>query len=136
LILSSINTALNWSWAVALVGPRQTGKTTLARQFVSPDSLNYFVLEELTSLSQLEEPMTALRDLRGLVVIDEIQRRPDLLPILRVLCDRDQLPAHFLILGSASPDLVRASSESLAGQVETISISGFSLAEVGVEALA
>ena len=121
---------------MALVGPRQSGKTTLARQLVSPDSLNYFDLEDLTSLSRLEAPMTALRNLNGLVVIDEIPRRPDLFPVLRVLCDRDPLPARFLILGSASPDLVRASSESLAGRVETISISGFSLAEVGVEALA
>ncbi len=120
---------------MGLVGPRQSGKTTLARQFVPVDSLNYFDLEDLTSLSRLEEPMTALRDLRGLVVIDEIQRRPDLFPILRVLCDRDPLPARFLILGSASPDLVRASSESLAGRVETVPISGFSLAEVGVESL-
>ncbi len=100
------------------------------------NSLNYFDLEDLTSLSRLEAPMTALRNLHGLVVIDEIQRRPDLFPVLRVLCDRDTLPARFLILGSASPDLIRASSESLAGRVETISISGFSLAEVGVEALA
>jgi predicted AAA+ superfamily ATPase len=76
--------------------------------------------------------MTALRDLTGLVVMDEIQRRPDLFPLLRVLCDRDPLPARFLILGSASPDLARAASESLAGRVETVSISGFSLAEVGV----
>ena len=134
-ILSSIRTALGRSRVVALIGPRQSGKTTLARQLVSPDSLNYFDLEDLTSVSRLEEPMTALRDLRGLVVIDEIQRRPDLFPVLRVLSDRDPLPANFLILGSASPDLVRAASESLAGRVETISISGFSLAEVGVGAL-
>jgi predicted AAA+ superfamily ATPase len=119
-----------------MIGPRQSGKTTLARQLVSPDSLNYFDLEDLTSLARLDEPLTALRDLRGLVVIDEIQRLPDLFPILRVLSDRDPLPARFLILGSASPDLMRANSESLAGRVETISISGFSLAEVGVQALA
>ena len=135
-LLSTIQIALGRSRVVALIGPRQSGKTTLARQLVPPDSLNYFDLEDLTSLSRLEEPMTALRDLHGLVVIDEIQRRPDLFPILRVLCDRDPLPARFLILGSASPDLVRASSESLTGRVETVSISGFSLAEVGVDALA
>jgi uncharacterized protein len=134
-ILSSIHIALSRSRVVALVGPRQSGKTTLARQLVSPDSINYFDLEDPTSLSRLEEPMTALRDLKGLVVIDEIQRRPDLFPILRVLCDRDPLPAHFLILGSASPDFVHASSESLAGRVETIAIGGFSLAEVGKQAL-
>jgi predicted AAA+ superfamily ATPase len=120
---------------VALVGPRQSGKTTLARQLVPPDSLNYFDLEDLTSLNRLDEPMTALRNLRGLVVIDEIQRRPDLFPVLRVLCDRDPLPARFLILGSASPGLMRAPSESLAGRVETVSISGFSLVEVGVEGM-
>ncbi len=132
---TAIRTALGRSRVVALVGPRQSGKTTLACQFVLADSLNYFDLEDLTSLSRLQEPMTALRDLRGLVVIDEIQRAPNLFPILRVLCDRDPLPARFLILGSASPDLRRASSESLAGRVETISISGFSLAEVGVDSL-
>ena len=133
--VQSIQTALDRSRVVALVGPRQSGKTTLARQFVPPDSLNYFDLEDLTSLARLEEPMTALRDLRGLVVIDEIQRRPDLFPILRVLCDRDPLPARFLILGSASPDVIRASSESLAGRIETISVSGFSLSEVGIDSL-
>ncbi|MDI6768483.1 MAG: ATP-binding protein [Anaerolineales bacterium] len=132
---TAIQTALGRSRVVALVGPRQSGKTTLARQFVPADSLNYFDLEDLTSLSRLQEPMTALRDLRGLVVIDEIQRMTNLFPILRVLCDRDPLPARFLILGSASPDLIRASSESLAGRTETISINGFSLAEVGVDSL-
>jgi predicted AAA+ superfamily ATPase len=131
-----IQTALARSRVVSLVGPRQSGKTTLARHFVAPDSINYFDLEDLTSLARLAEPMTALRDLRGVVVIDEIQRRPDLFPLLRVLSDREPLPARFLILGSASPDLVKASSESLAGRVETIAIGGFSLAEVGAAAMA
>jgi uncharacterized protein len=85
------------------------------------------------SLARLNEPMTALRDLTGLVVIDEVQRRPELFPILRVLADRDGLPARFLILGSASPGLLRQSSESLAGRVETINISGMSLLDVGCE---
>ncbi len=134
-ILSSIKTALGRSRVVALIGPRQSGKTTLARQFMRPDSVNYFDLEDPVSLARLEQPMTALQDLQDLVVIDEIQRRPDLFPILRVLADREDLPARFLILGSASPELIRSSSESLAGRMETISISGFSLAEVGVEAL-
>ena len=133
--LEIIQTALNRNRVVALIGPRQSGKTTLARQFVAPDSLNYFDLEDLTSIARLEEPMTALRDLRGLVVIDEIQRRPDLFPTLRVLSDRDPLPAQFLILGSASPDIIRSASDSLAGRVETISISGFSLSEAGTESL-
>ena len=132
-LLATIRTALNRSRIVTLVGARQSGKTTLARQFVQPNSVNYFDLEDPVSLARLEQPLTALRDLRGLVVIDEVQRRPDLFPILRVLADREDLPARFLILGSASPELVRSSSESLAGRVETISISGFSLAEIGTD---
>jgi len=131
-LLSAIQTALRRSRVVALIGPRQSGKTTLARQLVSPDSLNYFDLEDLGSQNRLNEPMLALSDLRGLIVIDEIQRRPDLFPVLRVLSDRVPLPARFLILGSASPDLLRTSSESLAGRIETVPINGFSLAEVGV----
>jgi len=119
---------------VALIGPRQCGKTTLARQFVPPASINYFDLEDPLSLARLDQPMTALQDLQGLVVIDEIQRRPDLFPVLRVLVDRTPLPARFLILGSASPELLRQSSESLAGRISTITMSGFRLEEVGAEA--
>ncbi len=121
--------------AVALIGPRQCGKTTLAREFVTPDSVNYFDLEDPLSLARLDQPMTALQDLTGLVVIDEIQRRPELFPVLRVLADRNPLPASFLILGSASPDLLRQSSESLAGRISIITMSGFSLEEVGAGAL-
>jgi hypothetical protein len=116
---------------VALIGPRQSGKTTLARTIVPPDSLRYFDLEEPTSLARLAEPMTALAPLRGVIVIDEVQRRPDLFPVLRVLADRAPMPARFLILGSASPELLRQSSESLAGRMETIPLQGFSLVEVG-----
>jgi predicted AAA+ superfamily ATPase len=129
--IDEIQAALSRSRIVALIGPRQSGKTTLARMFVSSNSVNYFDLEDPVSLSRLEEPMTALRGLTGIVVIDEIQRRLDLFPILRVLADRDPLQARFLILGSASPELVRNASESLAGRLETIAISGFSLSEVG-----
>jgi len=119
---------------VALVGPRQCGKTTLAREFVPSDSVNYFDLEDPLSLARLDQPMTALQNLSGLVVIDEIQRRPDLFPVLRVLADRTPLPVRFLILGSASPELLRQSSESLAGRISTLQMSGFSLQEVGVQA--
>src|SRR4030042_2974449 len=126
-----IKTALERSRAVALLGPRQCGKTTLARQFVSPDSPNYFDLEDPLSLARLDEAMTALRGLTGLVVIDEVQRRPDLFPILRVLMDREPLPARFLILGSASPALLRQSSESLAGRLAVVPLAGFRLADVG-----
>lgn len=110
---------------VALLGPRQCGKTTLARHFVSADSLNYFDLEDPQSLARLSEPDIALRPLKGLVVIDEVQRRPDLFPLLRVLADRSPLPARFLILGSASPHLLQQSSESLAGRLETVPLEGF-----------
>jgi predicted AAA+ superfamily ATPase len=126
-----VRTALRRSRVVALMGPRQCGKTTLARQFVPPDALNYFDLEDPRSLARLSEPDTALRSLRGLVVIDEIQRRPDLFPLLRVLADRRPLPARFLILGSASPDLVSHSSETLAGRVETVHLEGVRLADLG-----
>jgi len=126
-----IKEALDRSRIVVLLGPRQCGKTTLAREFIHPDSKNYFDLEDPVSLIRLEEPMTALRELAGLVVIDEIQRRAELFPVLRVLADRRPLPARFLILGSASPELLRQSSESLAGRVELITMGGFDMAEVG-----
>jgi predicted AAA+ superfamily ATPase len=90
-----------------------------------------FDLENPRDLQRLSEPMTALEDLRGLVVIDEIQRRPELFPALRVLADRRPLPCRFLVLGSASPDLLRQSSESLAGRIRFVEIGGFSLDEVG-----
>ena len=128
-----ITHALTRSRVVALIGPRQCGKTTLAREFVPADSMNYFDLEDPISLARLDQPMTALQGLTGLVVIDEIQRRPELFPLLRVLCDRTPLPARFLILGSASPAMLRQSSETLAGRLEIIRMAGFSLAEVGVE---
>lgn len=134
-LLETVRRSLRRSRVVALVGPRQCGKTTLAREIVAPSSVNYFDLEDPVSLARLAEPMTALADLRGVVVIDEVQRRPELFPVLRVLADRKPLPARFLILGSASPELMRQSSESLAGRLETIPLSGFSLAELGVPAL-
>ena len=134
--LADIAAALRRSRVTALLGPRQAGKTTLARQIVPQDSPAYFDLEDPTSLARLDEPMTALGALRGTVVIDEIQRRPDLFPVLRVLADRRPLRARFLILGSASPDLLRQASESLAGRLETITLAGFSLPELGAKALA
>jgi predicted AAA+ superfamily ATPase len=119
---------------VLLAGPRQCGKTTLARQFVSPSSVNYFDLEDPLSLSRLGEPMAALSGLSGLIVLDEVQRRPDIFPILRVLVDRDDNPARFLVLGSASGDLLRQTSESLAGRLEWVTMGGFTLREAGGEA--
>ncbi len=133
-LLDLVRTALGRSPVVALIGPRQCGKTTLARQLLSEDSVNYFDLEDPSSLARLDEPMTALRPLRGLVVIDEVQRRPELFPMLRVLADRADIPARFLVLGSASGELLRQSSESLAGRLERVSMSGFTLAELGAPA--
>ena len=114
-----------------MVGPRQVGKTTLARAFLAVDSPQWFDLEDPQVEAQLVEPLVALRDLRGLVVIDEIQHAPDLFRVLRVLIDRPGLPARFLLLGSASPALLRQSSESLAGRIEIIEIGGFTLDETG-----
>jgi uncharacterized protein len=130
-----VRTALRRSRVVALLGPRQCGKTTLAREFVYPDSLNYFDLEDPQSLARLVEPATTLRPLKKLIVIDEIQRRPDLFPLLRVLADRRPLPARFLILGSASPDLLRQSSETLAGRIEIVPLEGFRLSDLGASSM-
>lgn len=129
-----IRAGLERSPVVVLTGPRQSGKTTLARQLLSPDSVNYFDLEDPVSLARLEEPMTALQPLEGLVVLDEIQRRPDLFPVLRALVDGEDCRCRLLILGSASGDLLRQSSESLAGRTETIAIGGFDLGELGADA--
>ena len=126
----TIQTALGRAPVVVLTGPRQCGKTTLARQLVAAESLNYFDLESPESLARLDEPRTALEPLRGLVVIDEVQLRPNLFPLLRVLADRRPLPARFLILGSASGDLSRQPSESLAGRQERVLLGGFRLNEV------
>lgn len=129
-----IDDALRRNPIVVLTGPRQCGKTTLARELLSAESENYFDLEDPASLARLEQPMTALRGLSGLVVIDEVQRLPDLFPALRVLADRSPSPARFLILGSASGALLRQTSESLAGRAERVVMGGFALEEVGSHA--
>ncbi|MEX2492877.1 MAG: ATP-binding protein [Nitrospirales bacterium] len=133
-ILSTLKAAIQGSRVVVLSGPRQCGKTTLARELLSEESINYFDLEDPASLARLDEPMTALRSLKGLVVVDEVQRRPDLFPVLRVLADRKGTPSRFLILGSASGDLLRQSSESLAGRMEYVTIGGFTLSELSASA--
>lgn len=133
--LAELRTSLRRSRVTALIGPRQAGKTTLAREIVPVGSPGYFDLEDPRSLARLAEPMTALAPLRGTIVIDEVQRRPDLFPVLRVLADRRPLRARFLILGSASPELLRQSSETLAGRIETIELTGFGLDEAGAGSL-
>ncbi|MFT4286690.1 ATP-binding protein [Nocardioides sp.] len=123
--------ALRRSPVVLLIGARQVGKTTLARTVVAPGSPNYFDLEDPVDLARLEEPMLALGDLHDVVVIDEVQRRPDLFPVLRVLADREDRPATFLVLGSASPHALRQSSESLAGRVEVVELAGLGPTDLG-----
>jgi predicted AAA+ superfamily ATPase len=130
-LLDRLRTGLRASPAVALLGPRQCGKTTLARQLAGTSKSTYFDLENPVDLARLSEPMTALEQLRGLIVIDEVQRHPDLFPILRVLLDRKPIRARFLILGSASPDLLRQSSETLAGRISIVEMAGFTLEELG-----
>lgn len=130
-LLSRIENRFESNPVVLLQGPRQCGKTTLARQFATRHKAEYFDLESPADAARLAQPMTALEPLTGWVVIDEAQLQPGLFPILRVLADRRPLPAKFLMLGSASPDLVRGMSESLAGRVALISMAGFDLSEVG-----
>lgn len=118
---------------VALLGPRQVGKTTLARSLASSwrGPVEFFDLEHPADLARMSDPSTALDPLRGLVVLDEIQRRPDLFPALRVLADRRPRRARFLILGSASPALLQQSSESLAGRIAYRELDVFGLEDVG-----
>lgn len=119
---------------VAILGARQVGKSTLARQVATQlgGPVAYFDLEDPDDRARLREPLLALRPLRGLIVLDEVQRQPDLFPILRVLADRPRRPARFLVLGSASPELLQQSSESLAGRIAYHELDGFGLDEVGV----
>jgi hypothetical protein len=98
---------------------------------VADGGATWFDLEHPSDLARLEQPMLALERLRGLVILDEVQRRPDIFPILRVLADRKPLPARFLVLGSAAPELLQQASESLAGRIEFISLGGLCLDEVG-----
>src|SRR5579863_5140891 len=121
---------------VGLLGARQVGKTTLARDFAARRGppATFFDLEDPGDLARLAEPILALRELHGLIVIDAVQRRPELFPALRVLADRPGAAARFLVLGSASPDLLKQTSESLAGRIVYHELEGFALDEVGVGA--
>ncbi|MGD8330248.1 MAG: ATP-binding protein [Acidobacteriota bacterium] len=134
---NKVQTLLNDYPVVAILGARQVGKTTLALQlleaFEGPGER--FDLEDPADLARLSDPRLALGDLRGLVVIDEVQRAPDLFAVLRVLADRRPRPARFLLLGSASPELLQQSSESLAGRIALHTLDGFDLAEVGPDNL-
>jgi len=123
---------------VALPGPRQVGKTTLALLYaesLDDQEVHHFDLESPADLARLSNPELALSPLKGLVILDEIQRMPELFPVLRVLADRREVPARFLILGSASLELVQGASESLAGRLSFVDVTGFTLKEVGAEHL-
>ena len=132
---AAIRTAIRRAQVTTVLGSRQCGKTTIAREIGGEAGAEFFDMEDPVSLKRLEEPMISLAGLKGLVVIDEAQRMPGLFPVLRVLADRTPLPARFLLTGSASPDLIRGVSETLAGRVEFIEMAGFSLLEVGPEVL-
>ena len=132
--LAALERKLRDNPVVALLGARQVGKTTLALELAADRTpVTRFDLEDPRDLARLNEPTLALEPLRGLVIIDEIQTRPGLFPILRVLADRRPPPARFLVLGSASPELLRQGSESLAGRIAYHELTGFDLAEVGGE---
>jgi predicted AAA+ superfamily ATPase len=132
-VVNRIDAVLKVHPIAALLGPRQCGKTTLARMISEREPCTYFDLENPVDLRRLSAPMSTLGDLSGLVVMDEIQRRPDLFELLRVLVDRPESSVRFLILGSASPGLIRGVSESLAGRIGFVDLSGFDLWEVGPE---
>jgi predicted AAA+ superfamily ATPase len=130
-----VSNALRRSPIVLVTGARQAGKSTLARAVVDPPPSNVFDLEDPRDSARLGEPTLSLPGLPGTVVIDEAQRRQDLFPILRVLADEDPRPGRFLVLGSASPDLVGLASESLAGRVALVELGGFRLADLGSDVL-
>lgn len=132
---TAVLVALKENPVVAIVGPRQCGKTTLARQIANhrKGAVEFFDLEDSVDLARLENPRLALEDLDGLVVIDEFQKLPELFQTLRVLVDQPRRKTRFLVLGSASPHLVRGLSESLAGRIAFIEQGGFELAETGAE---
>ena len=129
--LLRLKTAIERSPVTALLGPRQCGKTTLARQLSEHQKSTFFDLESLHDRRRLQNPELMLGSLTDLVVLDEIQEMPELFQVLRVLVDRPDNQVHFLILGSASPEIIKAAFESLAGRLEFIELQGFDLAETG-----
>lgn len=131
--VAALRAAMGRSPVVLLTGPRQAGKSTLARAVVGAPPSNVFDLEDPRDLARLGEPTLSLPGLAGTVIIDEVQRRQDLFPILRILADADDQPGRFLVLGSASPDLVGLASESLAGRVALVEIAGFRVSDVGTD---
>lgn len=133
--LQTLQRLLRQNRVVGIVGARQVGKTTLARALAGAISgrTTTFDLDDPQDVARLDDPMLALKPLRGLVVLDEVQRRPDLFGVLRVLVDRPRTPARFLVLGSASPALLQQGSETLAGRIVYHELAGLSVDEIGME---
>ena len=131
-LIARIENSLDRYPVTLLIGPRQCGKTTIAKEIFSRLGGKYFDLEDPETPLKPEIAKLVLNDLKGFIIIDEFQRQPSLFPLLRVLADRDPLPSRFLILGSASPDLVRGISESLAGRVTYVEMGGFKLDEINL----
>jgi hypothetical protein len=131
-VIAQIDRALVVHPIAALLGPRQCGKTTVARMIGEQRPATYFDLENPVDVRRLSAPLTVLERMSGLVIIDEVQQQPDLFDLLRVLVDRPDNPARFLLLGSASPQLVRGVSQSLAGRIGFVDLAGFDLTEVDV----
>ncbi|MCP4352362.1 MAG: ATP-binding protein [Desulfobacterales bacterium] len=132
-LITETTLALQANPVTALLGPRQCGKTTLAGMIGQETESVYFDLEDPGDILKLTNPKMMLQDQKGLIILDEIQRKPDLFPILRVLSDQPDFKGKFLILGSASPRLVKGVSETLAGRVAFVGIGGFGLKEIGTE---
>ena len=132
--LDHIKMAISRSPVTALLGPRQCGKTTLARQIAEHQKATFFDMESVPDQRRLQNPELALGGLSGLVVLDEIQEMPELFQVLRVLVDRPENQARFLILGSAAPEIIKSASETLAGRLEFIELQGFDLSETGPNA--
>lgn len=132
--LYRLKTAVERSPVTALLGPRQCGKTTLARQFTRRQPSTFFDIESLPDQRRLQNPELVLGSLSGLAILDEIQEMPGLFQVLRVLVDRPDNQARFLILGSASPEIIKSASETLAGRIEFIELQGFDLSETGADA--
>ncbi|MCK5545451.1 MAG: ATP-binding protein [Desulfobulbaceae bacterium] len=130
-LYKTVEKSLQGSPVTAIIGPRQCGKTTLARQFIKEPRVHFFDLENPADHFALEDPVFALQQYHDeLVIIDEAQRMPDLFPAIRVLVDQNRKPGRFLLLGSATPDLRRQSAESLAGRIVTLELTPFLKHEV------